>query len=91
MIRHAEKPPKNSLGEDPPGLSAEGITRAEALVQIFGINSNYDINYILAEHPNKSKAQRALILFPPLTLIWKQMATGIGHSRPWNPSPNIWV
>jgi hypothetical protein len=53
MIRHAEKPPKNSKGEDPPGLSAEGITRAEALVDNFGMDSNYNIDFILAEHPKK--------------------------------------
>jgi len=54
MIRHAEKPPKNAKGEDPPGLSAEGITRAEALVQTFGIDSKYNIDFIIVEHPKKS-------------------------------------
>jgi hypothetical protein len=53
MIRHAEKPPKLANGEDPPGLSAEGITRAEALVDVFGIDSKYDIGFILVEHPKK--------------------------------------
>jgi hypothetical protein len=54
MIRHAEKPPKKANGEDPPGLSAEGISRAEALVEIFGTDSKYNIDFILAEHPKKS-------------------------------------
>jgi hypothetical protein len=62
MIRHAEKPPKNSLGEDVPGLSAEGVTRAEALAKIFGTDSNYNIGYIVAEHPNKSKSCKAVSL-----------------------------
>ena len=56
MIRHAEKPPKNAKGEDPPGLSAEGITRAEALVQTFGMDSKYNIDFIIVEHPKKSTA-----------------------------------
>jgi broad specificity phosphatase PhoE len=55
LIRHAEKPPKNSKGEDPPGLSAEGLTRAEALVDTFSNASRYNIDFILAEHPKKSR------------------------------------
>lgn len=55
MIRHGEKPPKGRDGNDPPGLSAEGLTRAEGLVQTFGKDSKYNINFIIAEHFKKSK------------------------------------
>jgi hypothetical protein len=60
MIRHAEKPPKGPDGEDPPGLSTEGVTRAEGLVQTFGKDSNYSIGFIIAEHPKKSISPSSL-------------------------------
>lgn len=53
LIRHGEKPPKNADGSDQDGLSVQGIDRAQALVQVFGANSTYDIQYILAEKPKK--------------------------------------
>lgn len=58
MIRHGEKPPKLPNGEDADGLSAQGVTRAQGLRQVFGANSQYNIGYILAEHP-KSDGGRA--------------------------------
>ncbi len=58
MIRHAEKPPKGPDGKDPPGLSAEGLTRAEGLVQTFGKDSKYNIDLIIVEHPKKSMSPK---------------------------------
>jgi hypothetical protein len=54
MIRHGEKPPKDSEGNDLPSLSTEGIARAQGLVHTFGASSQYDIGFILVEHPKKS-------------------------------------
>ena len=54
MIRHGEKPPRGPDGKDPPGLSTEGITRAEGLVETFGKHSKYNINFIIVQHPKKS-------------------------------------
>jgi hypothetical protein len=62
MIRHGEKPPKEADGKDADGLSAQGITRAQGLCQVFGKSSQYNINYILAEHP---KSGSFLLHFPP--------------------------
>jgi|SRR3569833_141715 len=53
MIRHGEKPPKLADGEDPVGLSAQGIERAQYLPQVFGPSSRYNIQYILAEKAKK--------------------------------------
>ncbi|KAF2667539.1 hypothetical protein BT63DRAFT_294535 [Microthyrium microscopicum] len=53
MIRHAEKPPKTADGQDRPGLSAEGTSRAEHLVQTFSKTSKYNISYIMVQHPKK--------------------------------------
>jgi hypothetical protein len=55
LIRHGEKPPKLPNGEDQDGLSAQGVDRAEALVNVFGKTSPYNIGYILAEHPKSGK------------------------------------
>ncbi|RDW85142.1 hypothetical protein BP6252_02732 [Coleophoma cylindrospora] len=52
LIRHGEKPPKKD-GEDVNGLSSEGVKRADYLPQVFGKQSQYNIGYILAEHPKK--------------------------------------
>jgi hypothetical protein len=52
MIRHGEKPPKVD-GKDQEGLSAQGVDRAQGLQKVFGKDSGYDIQYILAEHPKK--------------------------------------
>jgi hypothetical protein len=54
MIRHGEKPPKDLEGNDQPGLSTEGMARAQGLVQTFGASSKYNIGFILVEHPKKS-------------------------------------
>jgi len=51
MIRHGEKPPKLPDGKDQDGLSAQGVDRSKALVNVFGKTSPYNIGYILAEHP----------------------------------------
>ncbi|KIN06909.1 hypothetical protein OIDMADRAFT_99361 [Oidiodendron maius Zn] len=53
LIRHGEKPPKLPNGEDADGLSAQGLERANALPQVFGKGSLYNIGHILAEHPKK--------------------------------------
>ncbi|KAH0345010.1 hypothetical protein KCU83_g8031, partial [Aureobasidium melanogenum] len=53
LIRHGEKPPKEADGRDAPGLSAAGLSRAQALVGVFGKDSGYNIRYILAEHPKR--------------------------------------
>ena len=49
LIRHGEKPP---VGDT---LSEQGVTRSEALPQVFGSGSQYNIGYIMAEHPKKGK------------------------------------
>jgi hypothetical protein len=53
LIRHGEKPSKDAEGKDSDGLSAEGIKRAQAFVKTFGPDSEYNIKYILAQHPKK--------------------------------------
>ncbi|KAH6661575.1 putative phosphoglycerate mutase family protein [Halenospora varia] len=53
LIRHGEKPSKLPNGEDANGLSAKGVERAQGLRQVFGKDSVYNIQYILAEHPKK--------------------------------------
>jgi hypothetical protein len=57
MIRHGEKPAKSDKDQD--GLSKEGEKRAEALVTVFGKDSGYNIQYILAEHPKKGRLVNA--------------------------------
>jgi hypothetical protein len=54
MIRHGEKPAKLADGKDADGLSTLGIERAQGLRQVFGSESQYNIGYILAEHPKSS-------------------------------------
>ena len=51
LIRHGEKPPKASDGQDPPGLSKVGFQRAQDLVNVFGKDSQYNIGYIIAQKP----------------------------------------
>ena len=51
LIRHGEKPEPEG-----DGLSAQGVTRANALPGVFGPQSSYDIKYILAEHPKKGES-----------------------------------
>ena len=51
LIRHGEKPEPEA-----DGLSAKGLSRAEALPGVFGLQSNYKIKYILAEHPKKGES-----------------------------------
>jgi hypothetical protein len=53
LIRHGEKPPKLPDGEDANGLSAQGLERAQGLRKVFGKDSIYDIQHIIAEHPKK--------------------------------------
>ncbi|KAF4626167.1 hypothetical protein G7Y89_g11994 [Cudoniella acicularis] len=52
LIRHGEKPPKVD-GKDVDGLSTQGIERAQGLRQVFGKESPYNIQCIIAEHPKK--------------------------------------
>ncbi|KIW90005.1 uncharacterized protein Z519_09435 [Cladophialophora bantiana CBS 173.52] len=67
LIRHGEKPPKQLDGEDGPGLSAQGIDRAQSLVQVFGRSSPYDIGYIIAQKPHKhDKQTRPYLTVTPL-------------------------
>jgi hypothetical protein len=46
LIRHGEKP-------EPEGnnLSAQGVERSQALPGVFGRDSQYNIGYIMAQHP----------------------------------------
>ena len=46
LIRHGEKPEPEENG-----LSAQEIERAQALLGVFGLDSPYDIGYIMAQHP----------------------------------------
>ena len=46
LIRHGEKPEPEA-----DGLSAKGLTRAQALPEVFGPQSEYNIGKILAQHP----------------------------------------
>jgi hypothetical protein len=57
LIRHGEKPPKETDGEDAPGLSTQGVNRAQGLVQVFGRDSPYNIGYIIAQHPKKRECR----------------------------------
>jgi hypothetical protein len=45
FIRHGEKP------ADGDGLSADGLQRAECLRNVFGKNSSFSINHIIAQRP----------------------------------------
>ncbi|KAH1497074.1 hypothetical protein LV164_000555 [Aspergillus fumigatus] len=49
IIRHGEKSsdPKDS------GLNADGFRQAQCLRDVFGVNSTYDIGYIVAPRPNR--------------------------------------
>jgi len=67
LIRHGEKPPKLPNGEDPDGLSVQGIERSKALVQVFGRQSPYNIGYIVAQHPkDDGKEDRPYLTIKPL-------------------------
>jgi len=43
-------------GQDAEGLSTQGLDRSQALVQVFAKDGpkDYNIGYILAQHPKKS-------------------------------------
>jgi broad specificity phosphatase PhoE len=47
LIRHGEKP---MTGD---GLSAQGLQRAQCLRQVFSGESQYQIDYIMAQKPKK--------------------------------------
>jgi len=67
LIRHGEKPPKQSDGEDGPGLSTLGVDRSQALVKVFGQESPYNIGYIIAQEPKKNDKQtRPYLTVKPL-------------------------
>ncbi|KAL5325534.1 hypothetical protein ACEPPN_006661 [Leptodophora sp. 'Broadleaf-Isolate-01'] len=53
LIRHGEKPPTQADGKDADGLSAQGLERAQGLRKVFGKDSAYDIQYIIAEQPKE--------------------------------------
>ena len=62
LIRHGEKPSSGN------GLSSQGMERAQCLTNVFGPNSGYDIEYILAEKPSSSESPPHLrpTLYPEL-------------------------
>ncbi|OAP56125.1 hypothetical protein AYL99_09304 [Fonsecaea erecta] len=73
LIRHGEKPPKEADGDDSPGLSAQGITRAQGLVQVFGHDSPYNIGYIIAQKPKSDGRQtRPYLTVSPLAQSLQQ-------------------
>ena len=51
FIRHGEKPQEGN------GLNAQGIQRAQYIRKLFGPDSEYKIDYILAQRPKKNGAQ----------------------------------
>ncbi|CZR55841.1 related to phosphoglycerate mutase family protein [Phialocephala subalpina] len=68
LIRHGEKPPKLPDGEDANGLSAQGLERAQGLRKVFGKDSIYDIQHIIAEHPKKDGSRdRPYLTILPLS------------------------
>ncbi|PHH64219.1 hypothetical protein CDD81_4833 [Ophiocordyceps australis] len=54
LIRHGEKPDN----DDDHTLSARGKLRAQCLRRVFGSNSDYDIQLIIAERRKKNGSQR---------------------------------
>ncbi|KAI1609575.1 hypothetical protein EDD36DRAFT_422518 [Exophiala viscosa] len=67
LIRHGEKPPKLPNGQDPDGLSTQGVQRSQALVQVFGSSSPYILGYIIAQHPkDDGKEDRPYLTIKPL-------------------------
>jgi hypothetical protein len=56
LIRHGEKGAKLPDGKDPDGLDAQGEVRANGLPDVFGAGSEYNIRYILAEHPKSGRS-----------------------------------
>ncbi len=52
LIRHGEKPIRGN------GLSPQGITRSQCLVNIFRARSEYNIGHIMAQKPKKSGSQQ---------------------------------
>lgn len=62
LIRHGEKPSDGGNG-----LSAQGMQRAQCLVNVFGASSGYDIEYIIAEQPKSDGSrERPLETVQPL-------------------------
>jgi len=67
LIRHGEKPPKLPDGKDADGLSPQGVQRSQALVQVFGPSSPYNIGHIIAQHPKDDGAEdRPYLTVKPL-------------------------
>jgi broad specificity phosphatase PhoE len=58
LIRHGEKGAKLPDGKDPDGLDAQGEIRAKGLPNVFSASSEYNVRYILAEHP---KSRRSIV------------------------------
>ncbi|OJJ95766.1 hypothetical protein ASPACDRAFT_55043 [Aspergillus aculeatus ATCC 16872] len=62
LIRHGEKPSNGSTG-----LSAQGVERAQCLRNVFGADSAYNIQYIMAEAPKSDgKRDRPYLTVLPL-------------------------
>lgn len=59
LIRHGEKPPTGD------NLSVQGVERSQALPQVFGQDSQYNIGHIMAERP---KASKLIIICPDSAL-----------------------
>jgi hypothetical protein len=51
FIRHGEKP---EIGD---GLSTDGLQRAECLRNVFGKNSSFSINHIIAQRPQPGMSE----------------------------------
>jgi hypothetical protein len=51
FIRHGEKP---EIGDD---LNADGLQRAECLRNVFGKNSSFSINHIIAQRPRPGMSE----------------------------------
>jgi hypothetical protein len=66
LIRHGEKPADGSNG-----LSAQGLERAQCLRTVFGVESVFDIGYIIAETPKSSKFLNSSYLLTPTTRVKK--------------------
>ncbi|KAJ9616804.1 hypothetical protein H2200_000523 [Cladophialophora chaetospira] len=80
LIRHGEKD-KLPNGEDAVGLNARGQNRADALVQVFGRNSPYNIGYIIAQKEKKhGKEDRPYLTAKPLADSLEQYGVQFNHT-----------